>query len=50
MVQRGVEGVGCPGAVWVGICDDLLYGVWGELRLGELRPAGFAFQLRTGNG
>jgi hypothetical protein len=29
VVQRDVEGVGCAGAVWVGVCDDLFYGVWG---------------------
>lgn len=31
VVQRVVEAVGCAGAVWVGVRDDLFYGVWGEL-------------------
>ena len=31
MVQRGVEVVGCAGAVCAGVCDDLFYGIWGEL-------------------
>jgi hypothetical protein len=29
MVERDLEAVGCLGVVWVGFCDDLLYGVWG---------------------
>lgn len=29
MVQRDVEAVGGAGIVWVGVCDDLFYGVWG---------------------
>jgi len=33
MVQRGVEAVAGAGAVWVGVCDDLLYRVWGLSRV-----------------
>jgi len=29
VVQRVVEGAGGAGAVWGGVRDDLLYGIWG---------------------
>jgi hypothetical protein len=50
VVQRGVAAAGCFGAVWIGIFDDLLYGVWGVKRqlmvvCSQLR----AFLLTTNN-